>query len=99
MFEFFALAVAVVALIVAIKAFNQVDMLRARLDALQAPAAAVVPPPIPTDKFPIAPPITTAETATGMREASPPIQPEPAPQAAPEMPAPPPLPQAEPGFE
>src|SRR5712672_4114645 len=97
MFEFFALAVAVVALIVAIKAFNQVGLLRARLDALQAPA--VAPPPIPAYESPIAPP-TAAETPTGTTTASsPPIQPEPAPQAAPEMPAPPPLPQAQPGFE
>lgn len=110
MFDFFALAVAavlfapaiaVVALIVAIKAFNQVAVLRARLDALQVPASAAVPPPIPTDIFPIAPPVTIAETATGMREASPPMQPEPAPQAASEISAsaPPPLPQAQPGFE
>jgi len=110
MFDFFALAVAavlfapaiaVVALSVAIKAFNQVAVLRARLDALQVPASAAVPPPIPTDIFPIAPPVTIAETATGMREASPPMQPEPAPQAASEISAsaPPPLPQAQPGFE
>jgi len=97
MFEFFALAVAVVALIVAIKAFNQVGLLRARLDALQAPA--VAPPPIPAYESPIAPP-TAAETPTDTTTAaSPPIPPEPAPQAAPEMPAPPPLPQAQPGFE
>ncbi len=36
MFEFFALAVAVVALIVARKAFNQAAVLRARLDAIEA---------------------------------------------------------------
>ena len=105
MFDSFALTffVAVAALIVAIRALNQVAALRARLEALEASpraaAAPVVPPPIPTDEFPIAPPIAIAETATGMREASPPVQPEPTPQAATEMPAPPPLPQAQPGFE
>src|SRR4051794_8936339 len=54
MFEFLALAVAVVALIVAIKAFNQIAMLRARLDALQAPAGG--PPPLPAYETPHAPP-------------------------------------------
>ena len=93
MFDSFALTifVAVAALIVAIRALNQVAALRARLEALEtsprAAAAPVVPPPIPTDEFPIAPPIAIAETATGMREASPPVQPEPTPQAATEMPA------------
>src|SRR3954453_21446351 len=97
MFEFLALAVAVVALIIAIKAFNQIAMLRARLDAL--PASAVAPPPIPAYESPIAPP-TAAEAPTDTTTASsPPIQPEPAPQAAPDMPTPPPLPQAQPGFE
>ena len=105
MFDSFALTffVAVAALIVAIRALNQVAALRARLEALEtsprAAAAPVVPPPIPTGEFPIAPPIAIAEAATGMREASPPVQPEPTPQAATEMPAPPPLPQAQPGFE
>src|SRR5258707_384989 len=63
MFDSFVLAVAVaiVALIVAIRALNQVAALRARLDALQAPATSVVPPPIPTYEFPVAPPIATAE--------------------------------------
>jgi uncharacterized membrane protein len=95
MFEFLALAVAVVALIIAIKAFNQIAMLRARLDALHAPA--VAPPPIRSYQSPIAPP-AAAETPTDTSTAtSPPIQPEPAPQAAP--PAPPRLPPAQPGFE
>src|SRR5882757_6928944 len=97
MFEFFALAVAVVALIVSIKALNQIALLRARLEALQAPA--VAPPPLPPFESPVTPP-TAADNATGVTmAASPPIQSEPAPQAAPEMPAPPPLPQVQPGFE
>ena len=95
MFEFFALAVAVVALIIAVKAFNQVAVLRERLDVLQAPAAAVAPPPLPAYERPVAPQAATRPT----EEASPPIQPEPTPQPAPEMPAPPPLPPAQPGFE
>ncbi len=42
MFEFFALVIAVVALIVARKTFNQVSMLRARLDAIEAAGLAGV---------------------------------------------------------
>jgi uncharacterized membrane protein len=97
MFEFLALAVAVVALIIAIKAFNQIAMLRARLDALQAPA--VAPPPIPPYESLITPPTAAEAPSDTTTASSPPIQPEPAPQAAGEMPAPPPLPQAQPGFE
>ena len=49
MFEFFALAIAIVALIVARKTFEQVSMLRARLDAMEAVAlqARPVPPLTP----------------------------------------------------
>ena len=36
LFEFFSLAIAVVAFLFARKAFNQVDALRARLDAIEA---------------------------------------------------------------
>jgi hypothetical protein len=36
MFEFFALVIAIVAFMFARKAFNQVDALRARLDAIEA---------------------------------------------------------------
>src|SRR4051794_26593856 len=50
MFDFFSLMVAVVALIVSAKAFKQITMLRARLDALErSPAetrAAVAAPPL-----------------------------------------------------
>src|SRR5437868_10348283 len=60
MFEFFALAIAVVAFIFARKALNQVDALRARLDALEIAAlqpqtATAAPPPLATTEAPIAP--------------------------------------------
>ena len=46
-FVFFALVIAIVALIVARKAMNQVAELRQRLEAIQAtPATAAVPPPL-----------------------------------------------------
>ena len=50
MFDFFALLIAVVALIVARKTFNQIAVLRARLDGLEAAAMratpATAPPPL-----------------------------------------------------
>ncbi len=50
MFDFFSLLVAIVALIVARKTFNQIAVLRARLDAFESaaaqPRAAVRPPPL-----------------------------------------------------
>jgi uncharacterized membrane protein len=103
MFEFFSLAVAVVALIVATKAFNQVGLLRARLESLEASprtaaAAAPAPPPLPQYEAPAAPSVTE-EIRTETADAAPPIQPEPAVPSEPEMPPPPPLPQTEPGFE
>ncbi|MBR1120313.1 DUF2339 domain-containing protein [Bradyrhizobium lablabi] len=104
MFEFFALAVAVVALIVATKAFNQVALLRTRLEALEASPRAVVvpaaPPPLPPREAPAAPPIPE-EVRVETTEAPPPLQPEPtpAPQPAQETPPPPPQPPAAPGLE
>src|SRR5436190_5298360 len=103
MFEFCALAVAVVALIDAIKAINLVALLRARLEPVEtlrqaAAAASAAPPPLPRHEAPAAPSITE-EIRTETVDAAPPIQPEPAAQATPEMPAPPSLPQAQPGFE
>ena len=97
MFEFFALVVALVALIVAVKAMNQVALLRTRLDAVPMPTAAVAPPPLPDYEPIIAP--RAADTATGPTEDAPPsIRPEPAPEPISETPVPP-LPQAQPGFE
>ena len=57
MFEFFALVIAIVAFIFARKAFNQIDALRARLDAMEAAAprvagAAVAAPSVPADRNP-----------------------------------------------
>jgi hypothetical protein len=49
MFDFFSLLVAIIALIVTRKAFNQIAVLSARIDVLEGAAvrtrAAVVPPP------------------------------------------------------
>ena len=58
-----ALAVAVVALIVAIKAINQVALLRARLELFEtlrqaAAATPAAPPPLPRHEAPAAPSIT-----------------------------------------
>jgi uncharacterized membrane protein len=104
MFDLFAVtfAVAIAALIIAIRALNKIALLRTRLEALEqsprAAAAQVAPPPLPQYEPPAAPPVGE-EIRTETPAAPPPLQPEPAPQTAPEMPAPPPLPQAEPGFE
>ena len=105
MFEFFAVAIAVVALIVARKAMDQASTLRARLDALEASGWRAQPTPPPLV------PIQAAETATAPEAATlaapiesaaplheaPPPAPEDATDQAPV--APPPLPEAAPGFE
>ena len=98
-FDFFSLVIAVVAFIFARKAFNQVGVLRARLDALEALAAATMatPPPLPAQQAPIAPSAADDTRVATPEEDSPSIQPGPAPQETAEMP--PPLPQAQPGFE
>jgi uncharacterized membrane protein len=106
MFDSFVLTifVAVAALIVAIKALNQVAALRKRLEALETSprtataAAPAAPPPLPRYEAPAAPSVAE-EIRTEKVDAVPPIQPESAPPAPPEMPPPPPLPQTEPGFE
>jgi uncharacterized membrane protein len=97
MFEFFALVVAVVAFIFARKAFNQVDALRARLEAIEAAApraaaAAVAPPP--AYEAPLAPaPETETEAA---EETLPPIEPSSPPSDIPTSAS---APQPGPGFE
>src|SRR5207253_8907787 len=78
-------------------------LLRARLELFEtlrqaAAATPAAPPPLPRHEAPAAPSITE-EIRTETVDAAPPIQPEPAAQATPEMPAPPSLPQAQPGFE
>ena len=109
MFEFFAIAIAVVALIIARKAQDQAAGLRARLDALEAAEWRVphVPPPlVPSEPqspaaagdFPVAP--APVEQSPPLHEA-PPSAPD---EAVTDVPrtttvAPPPLPAASPGFE
>src|SRR3989442_3993745 len=51
MFDFFALLIAVVAFIFARNAFNQADMLRARLDAIEATGLQARPGPPPLTAF------------------------------------------------
>ncbi len=112
MFDFLTLVIAVVALIVARKTFNQAAVLRARLDAIEAAGLQARPGP---------PPLTALdELEQTLAAPSPPIAAEPPPTtAATELPPllpeaepttpngtigvtaamPPPLPQAPPGFE
>ncbi|WP_028346921.1 DUF2339 domain-containing protein [Bradyrhizobium murdochi] len=109
-FVFFSLAIAIVALILARKAMNEVAELRQRLEAMQAtPAAdaAAVPPPLtpfeafeqslppaPSGATPTPPPIVP-EAESSASAASP----EATGQAAGGAPPPPPLPPADRGFE
>ena len=111
-FDFLALLVAIVAFIFARKAFNQAAMLRARLDAIEATAQQarpVSPPPTPLQEpertLAASSPGVAAEqpaTAADAEPVTPVAEDQPAaPSAATSGPAamPPPLPQAEPGFE
>ena len=102
-FDFFALLIAVIAFIVALRSRNQLDALRARLDALEAAGQTAVrpAPPLPYEAAaepapPVAPLELIPEAAPIVPEtAAPEIQPEVAAQDT----APPPLPAAQPGFE
>ncbi|HWF95631.1 MAG TPA: DUF2339 domain-containing protein, partial [Xanthobacteraceae bacterium] len=115
MFDFFSLMVAIVALIVARKTFNQIALLRARLDTLErSPAqarAAAAPPPLAPQQEPEP---TTPESSSGIAADQPAAETEPAAPVAGELdatledavdaaltPPPPPLPQpaAPPSFE
>jgi uncharacterized membrane protein len=98
-YDFFSLIIAIVALLIARKALNQVTALRTRLDAIGAPAvaSAAVPPPLPVFRAPIAP--SASERTDSRRVESRPVQPASAPQSTPKMPVPPPLGQTRPGFE
>src|SRR5580692_1389779 len=105
MFELFAVAIAVVALIVARKAMDQAATLQARFDALEASGWRAQPTPPPLVPAHEAEPTTVPEAATlaaplesaaPLHEA-PPSVPEDATGQAPA--APPPLPAAAPGFE
>src|ERR1700752_15582 len=100
---FFPFAIAVVALIGAVRSFNQVSELRERIAALEAArtmaAPGVAPPPLPQQEPPRAAP-AAAETVATTTEAAPPIAPEAGPQPASAIASPPPpLPETEPGFE
>ncbi|NOJ38311.1 DUF2339 domain-containing protein [Bradyrhizobium australiense] len=108
-FVFFSLVIAIVALIFARKAMNQVAELRQRLEAMQATpatAAAAVPPPLtPFEAFEQSlPPASTEATpmpppiATDTDSITPAASREMAEQAASGAP-PPPLPPADRGFE
>jgi len=103
-FDFFSLAIAIVGLIVARKAFDQIAVLRARLDLLEtlaspAAAASAAPPPLPAHE-PVAPSVAEQIRIEATEAEAPPIQPVTEPQPASEIPElPPPLPPAEAGFE
>src|SRR5437868_7632652 len=100
--DFFSLLIAIIALIVARKAFNQVAGLRARLDSIEAASAATpptAPPPTPLQEVEQ----TIAATSTGIAAEQPAMSTEPIATAAdgttaipPPLPPPPP---ADPGFE
>ena len=100
--DFFSLLIAIIALIVARKAFNQVAGLRARLDSIEAASAATpptAPPPTPLQEIEQ----TLATTSPGIAAEQPATSTEsimPAADGAtatpPPLPAPPP---ADPGFE
>jgi uncharacterized membrane protein len=100
-YDFFSLMIAIVALVFARKALNQVAVLRTRLDAIEAAAgaSAAVPPPLPVFEAPIAPSALDKVRIDSTEAESPLVQPTPAPQPTPEIPVPPPLGQTRPGFE
>jgi len=108
-FVFFALVIAIVALIFARKAMNQVAELRTRLEAIQAaPAAAAAPVPPPLTPFEAfertLPPVPGATAPTpppivpDVESVAPVASSETSEQAAGGAP-PPPLPQSDRGFE
>jgi uncharacterized membrane protein len=105
MFEFFSLLVAILALVIARKSFNQTAVLRSRLDAIEAAGLRATPGPPPPTEFEqtlaasspdIAAehPATTAETEQATPRETEPSAPDDATTAMP-----PPLPPAQPGFE
>ena len=100
--DFFSLLIAIIALIVARKAFNQVAGLRARLDSIEAASAATpptAPPPTPLQKLEQtlatrSPGIAAEQSATSSESITPGADGTTA--TPPPLPAPPP---ADPGFE
>jgi uncharacterized membrane protein len=111
MFDFFAMAIAVVALIVARKTFNQAAALRARLDAIEATGlqAGPAPPPLTAGVKPEPSPITSSPDIAAEQPATVASAAQAAAIGADEPAAPndatgttatpPPLPPAQPGFE
>src|SRR5258706_988785 len=99
-FDFFSLVIAIVALIFARKAFNQVAQLRARLDAIEASAAATtaMPPPLAAQEAPIAPSASDQIRIETTEEESPPSQPV-TPPPLPDIPVAAPASQPGPSFE
>jgi len=103
-FDFFALLIAVIAFIVALRSRNQIEALRARLDAFEAAgetAMRAAPPPLPYQSAAEPPPLAPA---VNLVPEPPPIAPEAAAaeteaEAVPQDAAPPPLAPAQPGFE
>src|SRR6266436_2321019 len=105
-FDFFALLIAVVAFIFARKAFNQADMLRARLDAIEATGLQARPDPPPLTAFegleqtPVAAsPGIAAEQAEALAPAADHRDTAPKDADGATAASPPPLPQPGPGFE
>jgi uncharacterized membrane protein len=110
-FDFFAIAIAIVAFIFARKAMNQVAALRARLDAMETTAAAARPVPPPLTQIyeqpaepaspgivPEPPPIVPDVESIAPVAAAPPKTANDAAAGGPPA-APPPLPQPDRGFE
>ncbi|GGI26561.1 DUF2339 domain-containing protein [Bradyrhizobium guangdongense] len=110
-FDVFAVMIAIVAFLIALKASNQTTELRRRLGsleaALQAQRQVPPPPPLPVQEHVSAPtaepPPLAPEAEAEVDVAPPPLVMEeaapPPPQASPEADAPPPLPAPAPGFE
>jgi uncharacterized membrane protein len=101
-FDFFSLVVALVAFVLAFKAFNQAAALRARLDVMErlASSAAVsrpVPPPLAA-QAPATPAAASEIRTETTDEAAPPIQPE-MPPSLPDVPAAVAASPPSPGFE
>ena len=100
-FDFFTLVIAIVAVIFARKAFNQVANLRTRLDALEAlaplaAAARAAPPPLPAYEAPAAPSASDQIRIETTEAEAAPIQPS-APPPIPDIPAAAPASASQPG--
>jgi uncharacterized membrane protein len=101
-FDFFSLLVALVAFVLAFKAFNQAAALRARLDVMErlatsAAASQPVPPPLAA-QAPATPAAASEIRTETTDEAAPPIQPE-MPPSLPDVPAAVAASPPSPGFE